>query len=238
MILSGKNAVAEALKGGVKLEKIVVAKELNGEWLSRLIGSAERAGIKVQRVPRAGMDRMCNLRHQGVFAIAEEYAYCTLDDLLAAPSPRLIVLLDGVEDPHNLGAVIRVADCTGATGVVIPRHRSATVTDTVVRTSAGATAYVPVCKVTNLNDAVRALQENGVTVYAADMDGDSVYNADLTGDVAIVVGGEGNGLHALTKKLADGVIALPALGNVNSLNASVATGALLYEAVRQRLALD
>lgn len=235
MIVAGRNAVTEALQGNLTIEKIVVAKELNTDWSRKIVATAKQRGIKVSIVPRETMDKM-SPKHQGIFAVTTEFRYTPLEELLSAPSPKLLVVLDGVEDPHNLGAVIRVADCTGATGVVVPKHRGTGVTDTVVRTSAGATAHVAVSKVTNLNDAVRAMKEAGIFVFAADMGGESVYRANLTGDIAIIIGGEGNGVHALTKKLADGVISLPQLGKVNSLNASVAAGALLYEAVRQRLA--
>ena len=146
----------------------------------------------------------------------------------------LFILLDGVEDPHNVGAIIRVADCVGADGIILPRRRNCGVTDTVVKVSCGASSYVKICKVNNINDAIRELKERGVMVFAADMDGDSIYKTNLTGDVAFVIGGEGSGVHALTKKLCDGVVALPQNGKVNSLNASVATGIVVYECIRQK----
>lgn len=179
---------------------------------------------------------MAKMKVQKVLAEITDYKYFTLDEILAQnEKPHLILLLDGVQDPHNLGAIIRVADCAGATGVVIPRHRSVTVNDTVIKTSAGATAHVKIAKVTNINDTIRELQDRFITVFATDMEGDLIYDANLDGDVAIVIGGEGLGVKALTKKLADGVISLPQLGKINSLNASVAAGIVLYEAVRQRI---
>lgn len=234
MILAGRNAVNEALKGGVKIEKIVLEAGLEHPWAHALIAEAKGAGAKVQRLPRAVMDKMCKERHRGVFAVAADYEYAPLERLLDAPSPRLVVLLDGVEDPHNLGAVVRAADCAGVNGVIIPRHRSAAVTEGAVRASAGATAYVPICKVGNLNDAVRTLKEAGFSIFAADASGSSVYDADLCGDVAFIIGGEDSGVRPLTRKLADQTLALPLFGRVNSLNASVAAGIFLYEAVRQR----
>ena len=146
----------------------------------------------------------------------------------------LFVILDEVLDPHNLGAVIRVAECAGATGVIIPARRSATVNETVIRTSAGATAYVPVIKVSNLNQTIEELKKQNVWVYAADMDGSPMTKTNLKGDIALVIGGEGSGVHALTRKNCDGIISIPMFGKVNSLNASVSAGIVLYEAVRQR----
>ncbi|HOB63850.1 MAG: 23S rRNA (guanosine(2251)-2'-O)-methyltransferase RlmB [Clostridiales bacterium] len=239
MIIEGINAVGEALGGGLTVEKLYIQKGAFSDRLNRLVAEARKQNIRVQFTDKEALDRMSEAkRHQGAIAVVTEFVYANFDALTEAAcsdkAPVLFVLLEGVEDPHNLGAVIRVADCAGATGVVIPKHRNATVNETAIRTSAGAAAYVPIAKVTNINDAVRKLKDMGVTVYAADMDGASVYETDLTGNVAIVIGGEGKGVNALTKKLADGVISLPQLGKVNSLNASVACGALLYEAVRQR----
>ncbi len=239
MIVEGKNAVQELLKSGQTVEKIVVQKDDRSPALSRIAGAARENGLKVQYADRALLDKLSpSGRHQGVVAVTTEYRYypfeAMLDEALSAETPALFVLLDGVEDPHNVGAVLRVADSTAASGVILPKHRSCGVTDTAVRTSAGAAAHVKVAKVTNLNDAVRALKDRGVFVFAADMAGESVYRTDLTGHTAIVIGGENTGVHTLTKKLADGVISLPQLGKVNSLNASVAAGVFLYEAVRQR----
>ena len=147
----------------------------------------------------------------------------------------LFVVLDEVLDPHNLGSVIRVAECAGATGVIIPNRRSATINETVVRTSAGATAYMPVIKVSNLNQAIEEMKNENIWVYAADMDGGEMYKTNLKGDIALVVGGEGTGVKQLTRKLCDGIISIPMYGKVNSLNASVSAGIVLYEAVRQRM---
>lgn len=240
MLAEGINAVTEALAGGVTVEKICMLKGSASGRAGAIFAKARAAGIKVVFVEKEYLDKLSvTHRHQGVIAVVTEYEYYDLEETLAEArgegKPLFFALLDGIEDPHNLGAVIRVADCAGVTAVVIPRHRSVGVTDTVIRVSAGATAHVKICKVANLNDAIRYLRDEGVFVYAADMDGDSVYSTDLTGDVAIVVGGEGGGVRSLTRKLCDGAISLPQLGKVNSLNASVACGILLYEAVRQRM---
>lgn len=236
MIIEGKNAVTEALDAGVTIEKLCVQKGTFGDSYKRIIAMARKANVKVVFSEKDVLDKLSvSGRHQGVLAVATEYKYFSLDELTSGErGNRLLVLLDGVEDPHNLGAIIRVADCAGADGVVVPKHRGAGVTDTVIKTSAGATAHVKVAKVTNVNDAIRTLKDDGYIVLAADMNGASVYDTNLKGDIAIVIGGEGSGVHALTRKLADGVISLPQFGKVNSLNASVATGILLYEAVRQR----
>lgn len=240
MVIEGINAVSEALSGGTTVEKLYIEKGVFADRLNRLVADARKKQIRVIFGEKEVMDRLSSSgKHQGAIAFVTDFVYAELDSLLdaaeASQKPALWVLLEGVEDPHNLGAVIRVADSAGATGIIIPKYRSASVNETVVRTSAGAAAYVPVAKVTNINDAVRELKERGVTVFAADMDGASVYDTDLSGNVAIIIGGEDKGVNALTRKLADAVISLPQLGKVNSLNASVACGALLYEAVRQRL---
>jgi len=239
MVIEGINAVGEALSGGITVEKVYIQKGLFSDRLNRLAAEARRQNIRVIFDEKDMLDRLSPAqKHQGALAFVTDFVYSELDTLIesarTAEKPAMWLLLEGVEDPHNLGAVIRVADCAGATAVIIPKHRNATVNDTVLRTSAGAAAYVPVAKVTNINDAVRLLKDAGVRVFAADTGGATVYDTDLTGDIAIIIGGEDKGVNALTKKLADGVISLPQLGKINSLNASVACGALLYEAVRQR----
>ena len=239
MLEIGKNAVNEALEAGANIEKLCVQKDLRSDALSRIVKKARERGIKIVFTDKAWLDKNSGgAAHQGVIAVSSEYRYYDLAEALeearAAGKRPFILLLDGIEDPHNLGAVIRVADCAGVDAVVVPKHRGCGVTDAVSKTSAGAVQYVKVAKVTNINDAVRYLKDEGVTVFAADADGQPMYSADLTGDLALIIGGEGKGVHMLTKKLADGVIAIPQFGQVNSLNASVAAGVLAYEAVRQR----
>ncbi len=239
MIIEGKNAVTEAIKSGTTIEKLYVEKGNFARELNRIIALAREAGIKVSFEKAETLEKLSPTgRHQGVVASTTEYKYFDLEDVYEEAKEKgeevLFIILDGVEDPHNLGAVIRVADCAGATGVIIPKHRGAGVTDTVVRVSAGASAHVKVSKVTNVNDAIRYLKDKGVFVFAADMDGDDIYKTNLKGDIALVIGGEGSGVHALTRKLSDGIVSLPLYGQVNSLNASVATGIVVYEALRQR----
>ena len=176
--------------------------------------------------------------HQGVLAQITDFDYCTVEDIMAKAESQdedlLIVLLDGITDPHNLGAIVRSAECFGAHGIVIPKHRSVGVNDTVVKVASGATEHMLIAKVTNINDTIRMLKEHNVWVYATDFDGKAPKSANLTGKVAIVIGSEGEGIKKLTKELCDDTLTIPEYGKINSLNASVATGIVLYEAVRQR----
>lgn len=239
MKIYGRNAVEEALKSGMTIDRLVVQRDLRDAGANRLIKEAKDRGIKIFFRDRAVLDRECDdkSRHQGFIIEVTDFKYCELQDILdvaeAKGEPPFIVLLDGVEDPHNLGSVIRVAECAGVHGVVIPRHRSVTVNDTVVKVSSGAAAHLPVAKVTNINDAIAELKQKGVWVYAADMDGDDVYDTDLKGAIAFVIGGEGKGVKRLTREMCDGVVSIPMFGMVNSLNASVAAAVVIYEKVRQ-----
>lgn len=239
MIIEGKNAVYEALNSNTTIEKLSIEKGNFAKDLNRIIALAREKGIKVSFEKTEMLDKLSpSGRHQGVLATTTEYNYYDLDEVVEESKEKgedmLFIILDGVEDPHNLGAVIRVADCAGATAVIVPKHRGVGVTDTVIKVSAGASAHVKVIKVTNVNDAIRYLKDQGVFVFAADMDGESIYRTNLTGNVALVIGGEGSGVHTLTRKLCDGIVSLPLYGKVNSLNASVATGIVVYEALRQR----
>lgn len=237
MIIEGRNAVMEALRGDVTIEKVLVLKDGAGRGAYEVASECRKKKIPVQQVEKSALDRLSvSGRHQGLIAVCTEFKYSEVEELLENKGEKgaLIVILDGVEDPHNVGAVIRVAECAGASGIIIPKRRGCGVTDTAVKVSCGAAGYVKVAKVGNINDAIRFLQENYVRVFAADMDGDDIYKTDLTGDVAFVIGGEGHGVHALTKKLCDGVVALPQNGKINSLNASVAAGITVYECLRQK----
>ena len=239
MIAEGRNAVTEALKSDATVEKVMVIKD-GGRAVYEIVKACREKKIPVTTVDKAALDRLSPTgRQQGVIAVCTEFKYSELDELLekderAQEKGLLLILLDGVEDPHNVGAIIRVADCAGANGIILPKRRNCGVTDVAVKVSCGAASHVKVAKVGNINDAIRELKERGVTVFATDMDGASIYKTNLTGDVAFVIGGEGNGVHALTKKLCDGVVALPQNGKINSLNASVACGVAVYECVRQK----
>ena len=238
MKILGRNAVAEAIKAGTTIDRLVAARDQKDAGAQRIINEAKSRGIKVFFYDKEVLDRESGgKRHQGFIAEVTDFKYCELDDILSYAEekgePPFILILDGVEDPHNLGSILRVAECGGAHGVVIPRHRSVSVNDTVVKVSSGAAAHIRVAKVTNINDAIDELKEKGVWVYAADMDGSDIYKTKLTGAAAFVIGGEGSGVKRLTKQKCDGVVALPVRGKVNSLNASVAAGVVVYEYFRQ-----
>jgi 23S rRNA (guanosine2251-2'-O)-methyltransferase len=235
----GINAVAEALKArGRGFEWVGVAKERNDLRLQRLIEDCRKQGIPVRFVPRAELDRMAGHNgHQGVVAVTSAKQYNDLDDVIAAKRGEysLIVVLDGVEDPHNLGAILRTADAAGANGVVIPERRAAGVTGTVTKTSAGATAHLPIAKVTNIARTLEDLKSKNVWTVGLDERGTQNYDAiDYRMDCAVVLGAEGKGLHDLVRKKCDFVVSIPMLGKVPSLNVSVAAGVVLYEVVRQR----
>lgn len=242
MKIYGRNAIEEALKSGATIDRLLVKNGMRDAHGNRIINEARDRGIRVIFRDAAALDRECpkGANHQGFVAEVTDFKYSDLDDILALAEergePPFIVLLDGVEDPHNLGAIIRVAECAGVHGIVIPKHRSVSVNDTVVKVSSGAAQYMRVAKVTNINDAIKYLQERGVWVFAADMDGADIYSANLSGAIAFVIGGEGSGVSRLTRELCDGIVALPMRGKVNSLNASVAAGIVIYEKLRRSMA--
>lgn len=240
MKAEGKNPVKELLNSGETIEKIMIVNGTTDPDLRNIQKLAREKGLKVEFADRRALDKLSETgHHQGVIAVYSDFKYADLKTVIKqtknAGKDILFVVLDEVLDPHNLGSVIRVAECAGATGVIIPNRRSATINETVVRTSAGATAYMPVIKVSNLNQAIEEMKNENIWVYAADMDGGEMYKTNLKGDIALVVGGEGTGVKQLTRKLCDGIISIPMYGKVNSLNASVSAGIVLYEAVRQRM---
>jgi len=231
MKIEGKNAVREALDSQSTVEKLLCAKSENDD----IVALAKSKGVKVQFVDKKVLDKeSVTGHHQGYVAFTTEFQYCDLEDLWQSGGEQFIVVLDGILDPHNFGSIIRVCECAGVTGVVIGKNRQVPVNETVVRCSAGAVSHVKIAKVTNVNRAIEELKKAGVWVYAADMDGASMYQTDLSGNVAIVIGGEGEGVSKLTRQLCDGVVSVPMKGKVNSLNASVACALVVYEAVRQR----
>jgi 23S rRNA (guanosine2251-2'-O)-methyltransferase len=239
--LTGIHAVREAIEAGSVFDRIVIAKGRQDTRIEEIVQLARARGIAVRFEDRGQLDRLANTRdHQGVVAIAAAREAATLEDILdranqSKSQQGLIVLLDGVEDPHNLGAIIRTALAAGAHGVVIPERRAAGLTDTVARASAGALAHLPVAKVTNLARAMEDLKEAGYWLVGLDEAGQKSYTeVDYTTPTGIIMGGEGNGLHELTRKRCDFVVSLPTTGPVKSLNVSVATGVVLFEALRQR----
>jgi 23S rRNA (guanosine2251-2'-O)-methyltransferase len=238
---TGIHAVREALEAGSPFDRIVIAKGRQDSRIEDIVRLARERGIAVRFEDRAQLDRLANSRdHQGVVAIAAARAASTLQNILdranhSKGQQGLVVLLDGVEDPHNLGAIIRTALAAGAHGVVIPERRAAGLTDTVARASAGALAHLPIAKVTNLARSMEELKEAGYWLVGLDENGDKTYTeVDYTSPTGIVLGGEGQGLHDLTRKRCDFVVSLPTTGPVKSLNVSVATGVVLFEALRQR----
>lgn len=237
MLAEGKNPVVEALKSGITIEKLVVLDRSDDHVIREQIKIARDRGIRVEFVQRQVLDRMSLTgHHQGIIAVTTEFEYTDLSDVIEPNGQRrFYVILDKLSDPHNLGSIIRTAECCGVTAIIIPSRNSVLVNETVLRSSAGAASLVKVCKVGNINDAIDKLKESGVFVYVTDMEGDNIYSTNLTGDIAIVVGSEGFGVSALTKKKADQVITIPMFGQINSLNASVSAGVCMYEAVRQQL---
>jgi len=240
---TGIHAVREALEAGGAFDRIVIAKGRQDSRIEEIVQLARERGISVRFEDRGQLDRLANTRdHQGVVGIAAVRAASTLGDILeranhANGQTGLIILLDGVEDPHNLGAIVRTALAAGAHGVVIPERRAAGLTDTVARASAGALAHLPIAKVTNLVRSMEELKEAGYWLVGLDENAEKKYTeVDYTSPTGIVMGSEGQGLHELTRKRCDFVVSLPTTGPIKSLNVSVATGVVLFEALRQRQA--
>ena len=239
--LEGRNALTEALRSGRTIDKVFVAAGDTDRSLQHLAAEAQKAGAVVVTVDRRKLDTMSTTRsHQGIIALAAAREYFTIDDILQEAADRgetpLIVICDELSDPHNLGAILRSAECAGAHGVIIPKRRSVGLTATVAKASAGAVEYMKVAKVSNINNAIAELKEKGVWVFGTAAEGSvPMYKADLTGPTAIVVGNEGDGMSQLVRKNCDMLVHIPMKGSISSLNASVAASILLYEAVRQRL---
>lgn len=236
-IVAGRRPVLEALKAGRPINKLLVSEGSEGGSLIEIIERAKDAKIPISRVPRPSLDRLAGQGHQGVALSVAPRAYAELEDVMRRNTGQapLIVILDEVSDPHNLGAIIRSSEATGVQGVVIPKRRSVALTHTVAKASAGAIEYVPVARVNNLVQAIEQLKAKGYWIVGTDIENASGYtDVDYTGPTALVIGAEGQGLTRLVKEHCDFLVALPMLGQVQSLNASVATGVLLYEIIRQR----
>lgn len=239
MKIIGRNAVKEAISSEKTIDRLIVERDLKDTGSNNIINMAKSRGIKINFVNKAVLDReSAGVKHQGFVAEITDYKYSTAEDILefaeSKGEPPFVVIIDGVEDPHNLGSIIRVAECAGVHGIIIPRHRAVSVNDTVVRVSSGAASHMRVARVTNINETIKEFKNRNIFVFAAELGGESIYKTSLTGAIAIVVGGEDSGVKKLTKDLCDGIVSLPMFGKVNSLNASVACGAVLYEAIRQR----
>ncbi len=240
-VIEGRNAVTEALRAGIAIDKIYLAKGETDRVLGHIASTARAAGVVVVEADRRKLDHMSRTHsHQGVIALASVREYATVESILEAAEKKgekpLIVVCDELSDPHNLGAVIRTAECAGAHGVIIPKRRSAGLTAIVGKTSAGAVSYMPVARVPNLSATLRELQEKGVWIFGTAAEGTtSLYKADLKGAAAIVIGNEGEGMSRLVRENCDFLVSIPMKGHISSLNASAAAAILLYEAVRQRL---
>ncbi|MBQ8540203.1 MAG: 23S rRNA (guanosine(2251)-2'-O)-methyltransferase RlmB [Clostridia bacterium] len=239
-IIEGRNAVVAALKSGRQIDKIYIRKGDNKGSMLPIIAKAKDRGIPVVEIDKAKLDSMSETGvHQGVIARIPPYEYKTVDDILAIAREKgespFIVILDHLEDPHNLGSIIRTANCAGVHGVIISKHDGVTLTATAVKASAGAASFTPVARVSNIAQTVEYLKEQGVWVTGADAAGDrSIYEADLKGAVALVVGGEDKGISRLTASKCDFLVSIPMKGDVNSLNASVAAALMIYETMKQR----
>lgn len=240
-VLVGRNAVTEALKSGRGINKLWIASGDREGSVAEIAALAKERGIVVQYVERAKIESLAGgHRHQGVLAYVAPVPYAELDDILKAAEEKgeapFLALLDELEDPHNLGALLRTADATGVHGILIPKRRSVSLNATVAKTSAGAVEYVPVARIGNIAQTLKKLKEKGFWVAGADMDGEKAYyEADLTGPLVLVVGSEGRGMSRLTKEACDFIVSMPMVGRINSLNASVAGSILMYESMRQRL---
>ena len=239
--LEGRNALTEALRSGRTIDKVFIASGETDRGLQRLAAEAKEAGAVVVPVDRRKLDAMSTTRaHQGVIALAAAREYFSIDDLLQVAADRgeapLLVICDELSDPHNLGAILRSAECAGAHGVIIPKRRSVGLTAVVAKASAGAVEYMKVAKVTNINAAIEELKSKGVWIFGTAAEGSvPMYQADLTGPCAIVIGSEGDGMSRLVQKNCDVTMHIPMKGKITSLNASAAASILLYEAVRQRI---
>ena len=238
MNIEGKNQVIEAIKNNTTINKIIIDKNY-ATRKDDVIALARKNKLKIDFLPKKLMDlKSVTGHHQGYIAETVEFEYSSVEEILQNAKEKdhcpFIVLLDGIEDPHNLGAIIRTCECAGVDGIVIPKMRACGVNETVVRTSAGAIANIKIARVTNLKEAIDTLKDNGLWIYACEIGGESIYKQNLTGPIGIVIGSEGNGIKPSLQAYCDGKFTLPLKGSVNSLNASVSAGIAIYEILRQR----
>jgi len=239
-IIEGRNPVIEALRSEVQIDTILISKEAAQGSLNKIIELAKTKNILVKNVDKATLDRLSeNKRHQGVIAEAMEYEYKDIDDMLNYAKKRgekpFVVILDEITDVHNLGAIIRTAECLGAHGVIIPKRRAAQINGVVAKSSAGAIEYLPVARVTNISQTLEELKEKGLWIYGADMNGKNIYEEKFDVPVGLVIGSEGSGIGRLVKEKCDNLVKIPMKGNINSLNASCAASIIIYEIMKQRV---
>lgn len=238
-IIEGRNPVIEALKSGADIDNILISKEAAEGSLGKIIEMAKEKNVLVKNVDKATLDRLSeNKRHQGVIAEAMEYEYKEIDDILDYAKSKgekpFVVILDEITDVHNLGAIIRTAECLGAHGVIIPKRRAAQVNGVVAKSSAGAIEYLPVARVTNISQTIDELKKKGLWIYGADMNGKNVFEEKFDSPVGLVIGSEGSGIGRLVKEKCDALVKIPMKGNINSLNASCAASIIIYEVIKQR----
>ena len=238
-IICGRNSVMEAVRSGREIDKLLVAHGVSGGSVTAIIAKCSAKGILIKEVSAQKLDYLCSgANHQGVAVMVAEQQYSTVDEILALAKERneapFIIICDEIEDPHNLGAIIRTAEACGVHGIIIPKRRSASLNITVAKSASGALEYMKVARVTNLVNEIERLKKEGVWVFGADMDGVDYTSVDYTVPTAIVIGNEGKGIGRLVAEKCDSIISLPMKGKINSLNASVAAGALMYEVVRKR----
>ena len=239
-VIEGRNAVIEAFRAGKTIDKPFVLEHCKEGSMNTVLREAKKQGTVINYVKRERLDQMSETgKHQGVIAYIAAYEYGSVEDILKKAEDKgeqpFVIILDDIEDPHNLGAIIRTANLAGAHGVIIPKHRASGLTATVVKASAGAINYTPVAKVTNISKTIEELKEKGLWFVCADMDGTTMYDLDLKGPIGLVIGNEGKGVSRLVKEKCDFIAKVPMFGDIDSLNASVAAGVLAYEIVRQRL---
>lgn len=238
-VIFGRNPVLEAIRSGREIDRLYVSHSTKSGSISEIIAKCSSKGILIKEISPQKLDYYCGGgNHQGVAVMIASHEYSTVEDILAFAEeknePPFIIICDEIEDPHNLGAIIRTAETCGVHGIIIPKRRSASLNATVAKTSAGALEYVKVARVTNIANTIDLLKEKNIWVYGADMDGEDYTATDFSGPVAIVIGNEGKGISALTAKKCDSIISIPMKGKINSLNASVAAGILMYEVLKHR----
>ncbi len=238
-IICGRNSVLEAVRSGREIDRLLVAHGVSGGSVTAIIAKCSAKGILIKEVSAQKLDFLCgNANHQGVAVMFSASEYCTVDDILKTAEERnekpFIIICDEIEDPHNLGAIIRTAEASGVHGIIIPKRRSASLNATVAKSASGALEYMRVARVTNIANEIENLKKKGVWVFGADMDGKHYTDFDYDIPVALVIGNEGNGIGKLVSQKCDEIISLPMKGKINSLNASVAAGILMYEVVRKR----
>lgn len=238
MLIEGRNSVREAIKNNITINKLYIDKSFSSRK-DDIINEAFNKKIKVEFLPKTILDKKSKTqKHQGFIADAVDFNYSTVEEIIEKAQNKnekpFIVILDGIEDPHNFGAIIRSCECAGVHGIIIPKNRNAQVNETVIKTSAGAIANMLIAKVTNIKDAITFLKEKDIWVYAAEAEGTNIYRQNLNTNIAIVIGSEGHGVRPIVKSHCDGIISLPLRGSVNSLNASVACGIIVFEILKQR----